>query len=366
MRVLFLTPFPLEGPSSRMRVWQYLPTLRALGVDAQALSFVSGRYFRHYYQRGNSPDKLAWLLFSQFMRAAHILRASEFDVIVVQREAAIFGPPLYENWLARVLKKPLVYDFDDAVQHVSPKYGKLGAAVQLIKGPQKTNDLLRLSRAVVAGNRALETYAGGYNKHVTHIPTVVDHRRVCPAPAKKRAAGAPVVLGWMGTHAARPYIENFLPLLHDLAARQSIPFQVRIIGAGVPLRMPGLDIVNRDWSLARELEDLRGFDIGLYPLPDDRWVQGKSGFKAIQNMAVGVPTVASPVGATLDVLQDGVTGYLPTSPAQWLERLEQLIGDPELRARMGQSGRERVEEWYCVERQAPRWKAVLESVSPIK
>lgn len=356
MRVLFLTPFPVEGPSSRMRVWQYLPALRALGIEATAAPFVSSEYFRQYYQAGNSPQKMARLMLAQVGRARHLARAARYDVVVVQREAAILGPPLYENLLAKVLKKPLVYDFDDAVNRVSPKYGKLGAAVKLVKWPQKTNDLLKLSRHVVAGNKYLVDYAQAYNANVTHIPTVVDHRQVTPGPGG--FGGGPVVLGWMGTHAARPYIENFLPQLVPLAAKHAV--QVHLIGAGQKIEVAGLDIVNKEWILERELEDLRQFDIGLYPLPDDDWARGKSGFKAVQNMAVGVPTVASPVGATMDILQDGVTGFLPGNEAQWLGNLEQLITDGGLRQRMGQAGRERVEGWFCVEKQAPRWKEVLE------
>jgi hypothetical protein len=250
---------------------------------------------------------------------------------------------------------PLIYDFDDAVQHVSPKYGRLGRLVSLVKCPQKTNELLAMAGHVVAGNRILAEYAGIYNPHVSLIPTVVDHKQITPGPP--RPHHGPLVLGWMGTHTTAPYLEACLPILAELARRRDI--LVRAIGAGRPLGAPGLTVENREWSLDRELEELRGFDIGLYPLPDDEWTRGKSGFKAVQNMAVAVPTVAAPVGATADIIEDGVTGFLASTPQQWQEKLELLIDDAALRHSMGQAGRARVEEWYCVEKQAPRWAEVL-------
>ena len=45
MRVLFLTRYPVEGASSRYRVYQYLPALRELGVDARVSSFMSSAMY---------------------------------------------------------------------------------------------------------------------------------------------------------------------------------------------------------------------------------------------------------------------------------------------------------------------------------
>ena len=372
MRVLFLVPFPLDGPSSRMRVWQYLPALHKLGIETTVLPFVSERYFRRHYQAGTSAGKVAHLLGFQLRRGADALRARHYDVVVVQREAAVFGPPVFERFIAGRLARPLVFDFDDAISRVSPKYGWKAPLVGLVKCPGKTRQLLELSRAVVVGNRELETYAGEFNRDVTLIPTVVDHERITPRSEPRRDGDdRPLVLGWMGSHSTRPYIEGLLPVLRELSGRLAVsrgPGQapdlvLRVIGAGRPVHDAQLCIENREWSLQSEVGELRDFDIGLYPLPDDDWARGKSGFKAVQNMAVGVPTVASPVGATADILTDGVTGFLPRTDQEWVDRLELLVRDPNLRGSMGRAGRRQVEDWYCVARQAPRWKEVLERAS---
>ncbi len=91
------------------------------------------------------------------------------------------------------------------------------------------------------------------------------------------------------------------------------------------------------WSSASEVTDLQRIDIGLYPLPDEEWVLGKSGLKALQYMALGIPTVATAVGANFRVIEDGVSGFLVRSDSEWIDALSRLIDDPELRLRIGQN-----------------------------
>ena len=118
-------------------------------------------------------------------------------------------------------------------------------------------------------------------------------------------------------------------------------------------------MVKRVFRIRSEVEQLQSFDIGIMPLADDRWAAGKCALKAIQYMASGIPVVASPVGVTPEVVQDGTCGFLAASPGEWLERLSALLGDPELRAAMGRAGRARVEEHYSIRSTLPRLVEVL-------
>src|SRR5207244_12429728 len=73
---------------------------------------------------------------------------------------------------------------------------------------------------------------------------------------------------------------------------------------------------------------------------------------AIEGLAAGRPVVATRVGGVPDVVEEGVDGYLTDvgDVATLARRLAELAADPELRARMGESGRARVIERYAVER----------------
>jgi glycosyltransferase involved in cell wall biosynthesis len=73
---------------------------------------------------------------------------------------------------------------------------------------------------------------------------------------------------------------------------------------------------------------------------------------AIESLASGCPVVATLVGGVPDVVRDGVDGFLvePVDLEAIADRLARLAADPELRARMGTAGRERVLPLYAVER----------------
>jgi glycosyltransferase involved in cell wall biosynthesis len=100
-------------------------------------------------------------------------------------------------------------------------------------------------------------------------------------------------------------------------------------------------------------------DIGIAPTPVDKWSIGKSGFKIIQYMATGLPTIASPVGANAQIVVDGVTGVLAETHEQWVESIVKLAGDINLRKTMGEAARREVMEKYTLASVANVWRRLL-------
>ena len=90
------------------------------------------------------------------------------------------------------------------------------------------------------------------------------------------------------------------------------------------------------------------------PLPDDNWSKGKCGLKALQYMALGIPTICSPVGVNSTIIKDGENGFLAGSKTEWIEKIKLLIHSPELRQKFGRAGRETVEREYSRKVIAPR------------
>jgi glycosyltransferase involved in cell wall biosynthesis len=95
-------------------------------------------------------------------------------------------------------------------------------------------------------------------------------------------------------------------------------------------------------------------DIGVMPLFDDLWSQGKCGFKIIQYLGVGVPAVCTPVGINRDVIEDGVNGFWAMTKDEWIEKLSFLIEDESARMKMGKEGRKKIMEQYTVQVCAPK------------
>jgi glycosyltransferase involved in cell wall biosynthesis len=357
MKVLFLATFPVDAACTRYRCQQYFSYLEKRGIHCVLRPFLAPSLFRHLYVPGRISFKAAGMFAALAGRLRDILQASRYDVVFIQRETALFGPPVFEWLLSRAFSRKLVFDFDDAVflPYTSPTYGRWAT---WLKCAWKTKTILRLSRHVIAGNSYLAEYAGRHNEKVSLIPTVVDLTQYSFAT---RIADRVPIIGWIGSPTTTPYFKLLIPVLERLAAEEK--FELRIVGANEPFHFSSAPTENKFWRLETEISDFQELDIGLYPVPESSWSLGKCGFKAIQYMASGVACIASPVGVNRRIIDNNVNGMLATTPEEWYEKLKLLIRDPALRQRLAIKAREKVESSYSLGTYAPMLARILESVA---
>ncbi|MCG6537418.1 MAG: glycosyltransferase, partial [Syntrophales bacterium LBB04] len=88
--------------------------------------------------------------------------------------------------------------------------------------------------------------------------------------------------------------------------------------------------------------DIQSFDIGVFPLPGDRWTKGKCAMKLLQYMSCAVPSVSSANDVTSAIVTDGFNGFLASNPSQWMEKLKFLIKNPDKRTAIGAEGRKSI------------------------
>lgn len=351
MKLLVLTPNPSSAASTRFRLEQFFPLLARAGVTAELHPFLDEDAFRLLYRPGAALRKVGAGIRAVVGRVVDLVRALDAGGVLIHREAALVGPPLFEALLTFGLRRPVIFDLDDAVwvPYASPTYGRLLS--QLLKAPGKTHFTMSRAATVIAGNSHIADYARRFNSQVEIIPTVVDTDEFHPRPATN---GIPV-LGWIGTHSSLQYLRAIVPALQELAQRRR--FVVRVVGA--ELDAPGVTVENVPWTLAGEVADFQSLDIGLYPLVEDAWSLGKSGFKAIQYMACGVPVVASPVGATTEMIRDGENGFFARADGEWVARLEQLIDSAALRRELGGHGRADAVAHWSLAAHGPRFVDIV-------
>ncbi len=353
MKVIFFLPHSKQAAGARYRVHQFLPALTAAGVTCDVREFVTPELYRNLYRSGHALEKSYWVARQSLVRWQDVRDARGAVVIFVYRECYPFGPPFIESMLRR-LDKPIAYDFDDAIFLPEPTRLR-----NWLRNPAKTARIAQLADCVVVSNDHLRGFASAYNQHVEVIPTCVDTDVF--APPDTREHGRRLRLGWIGSHSAGKYLDQLRPILSELSRR--FDFELLVIGAGRDYQVPGVKVLNERWSLETEVERFQSLDIGLYPLADTVWELGKAGFKAIQYMAVGAPCVVSRVGVTRDIVTDGDNGFLASTPAEWSEKLERLLGDAALRQRLAAAGRRTIVERYSLSVNAPRLRSVLERVA---
>ncbi|MHA1937812.1 MAG: glycosyltransferase family 4 protein [Candidatus Thorarchaeota archaeon] len=356
MKVLFIVPYPIDGPSTRYRVWQYLPYLQSQGIEPTVRPFVdSSAFYELLYRNGYLLRKAAYTLRSLFRRATDLLRLPDFEAIFIQREAFPLGPAVFER-LVSLADLPVIFDFDDTIY--LPHASEANHWISWLKQPAKTADIIRYSTCVIAGNEVLARYATRFNRNVIVIPTSIDTDRYTVRPPAKPGKD-PITIGWIGSGTTVKYLHQLSTVFRELVQR----YAIRIIVVGARYELPGVEVICRPWSLENELSDLHSFDIGVMPLPDDEWTRGKCGLKALQYMGVGVPAVVSPVGVNNKIVTDGVNGFLANSDKTWFVRLSALVEDPSLRRRLGLAGRATVEEQYSLRVNAPHLLRVIRSVT---
>jgi glycosyltransferase involved in cell wall biosynthesis len=355
MRLLALVPSLYDtSPGQRFRLEQWEPLLRERGVEITYKSFESEGLHKTLYQPGRIGQKLQLVAEAFARRVSEMGLARDFDAVYVFREAALLGPAVFERWLRRT-GVPLIFDFDDAVfvPYKSPSNGYLS----YLKFPGKTRTICRLAAHVMAGNPYLADYARRVNERVTIIPTTIDTEKYTVEP-RAESPGAPVI-GWSGSYSTVQHLDTLGGALQRLAKRER--FRLRVIGTP-SYKLEGVEVEALPWRAETEVADLRAMDIGVMPLPDDKWSAGKCGLKALQYMALGVPTVCSPVGVNTEIIRDGENGLIAGTEDEWVEKLSRLLRSAELRARLGRAGRATVEERYSAATQAPRVYQVIESV----
>jgi len=345
-RILFLVPYPLgESPSQRFRFEQYFQLLNQHGIQFSIQSFLKSKDWKVYYRQGAHLNKFLALLVGFTSRFISLLKAPYFDFVFVHREVTPLGPPVFEWILYKILRKRIIYDFDDAIWLTDRN--KESLILRVGKWRAKVRSISKWSYKVSVGNDYLASYAAQYNNRVVVNPTTIDTQNWHnPDLHKSHGSDSHITIGWTGSHSTLKYLKQFESILQRIETEFPTVCITIIADQKPDLRLRTLKFV--PWNSATEIPDLLQFDIGIMPLPDDEWSKGKCGFKALQYMALRIPALVSAVGVNSSIIDDGKDGFLCSNAEEWEIALRKLIQEEKLREKMGANGRKKVIEHYSV------------------
>ncbi|MBA3648934.1 MAG: glycosyltransferase [Chitinophagales bacterium] len=344
IRILFIGSHrPGRSPSQRFRMEHYFPYLSEKGFEYEYSTFISETGDISLYRSGNYLKKLGLLLSGASRRLKDILRANNYDIIFIQREAFLTGTTFFENLFQKSGAK-IIFDFDDSIW--IPETSNANRKFAWLKDERKTSRNIKLADLVIAGNYYLATYAKRFNDHVIIIPTTVDTDMFQPSPLEGKN-NEPVCIGWSGSLTTIEHFKTCIPALKELKARYGNRIHFKVMG-DENFSDRELNIQGTAWSEETEMAELNSYHIGIMPLPDNEWTRGKCGLKGLLYMSLAIPPVMSPVGVNCEIIQHGKNGFLAADQNEWVDTISRLIENPEMRTQMGMEARKTVVEKYSV------------------
>lgn len=343
MRILFIVPYPIaSAPSQRFRFEQYFEALKKEGIQYDVQSFIDVATWDILYKKGFVLQKIFGILKGFLRRKLLFFKLQQYHWVFIHREATPVGPPIFEWLIAKVFRKKIIYDFDDAIwlENVSES----NKMISKLKWYSKVSSIIKWSHKISCGNDFLCDYAKKYNSNVVLNPTTIDMFNL--HNETKNQHSDRFVIGWTGTHSTIKYLEPIVPVIEQLEKQFDFDFLV------ISNRKPDWNLKSLkylEWQKETEVADLLKMNIGLMPIPDDDWAKGKCGFKALQYMSLGIPALVSPVAVNKKIVDDGINGYWCNTEEQWKVAISALTQSGTLREKMGKAAKEKIKNYYSVE-----------------
>jgi glycosyltransferase involved in cell wall biosynthesis len=256
-------------------------------------------------------------------------RVATYDTVLLQKTLL----PAGKLRRLRQLSRRLVYDIDDAIWH---PHGRNHFFLTNLRQNFRLRTILRSADLCVAANEVLATHLRRWTPRVQVVPMALDESQWAGHETKTREPR--VRIGWSGNPVNFRYLEAIEAALLEIQSK--FPNVEFAIFSGQQPDFRKLRFTHLPFMEGREPETIRTFDIGLLPLPDDPFAQGKSPIKGLQYMACGAAVVLSPVGAAAEMFRDGKTALFAGNHEGWVAALSRLVESGDLRSQLAARARE--------------------------
>jgi len=332
MKILVLTFGDESVASTRTRVFQYLPHLEKVGIVLNIVILTKG---------SDSKNIFVIKLIKLYRLLCFIIQSFSYKIIFVQK---VLLHPIIIKYLT-ILNKKIIFDFDDAI-YTTPDYNlDIISKKLLTKSETYFKNIILNSDLVVLENENTKNYVTSMCDNILLITGPIDTDRYIPVKEKENISFT--TIGWIGSPSTTPFLEDIANVFSLLTAKYP-KLLIKLIGADTNILSFKEEkwLKSVKWNLDTEIKELNDFDIGIMPLPNDEWSQGKGGYKILQYMALGIPSIASPIGINSTLIEDGKNGYLVQTSEEWVNKLSLLIENQELRKLIGIKGREMAVQQY--------------------
>lgn len=327
-RYLIFSTYSSNDASFRYRILPMVELLRIHGYEVIVSSiFTESMYFRRNISRTHRFIVSLQLGCRLFLRILQVLSVRKSDVVVLHREMFPFFLPYFEKMCIRKAKGSIL-DFDDAL-YAQPSGGKDWRA--RLRNPENFKKVVASVDRVFVASPVLEAWASQFNQRVLLRHTFPESRE------KISIEQAPKRIVWIGSDSSFVHLGSKIELLEKVASR--LDLQIFILGGNKMLSYSWPERFYVElWTKQREDLLLSEPFLGIMPLVDDKWSQGKGAFKIYQYMSVGMPVIASPLGMNTQLILESECGLLANSDIEWEQNIEMLLKNLELFSALGSKG----------------------------
>lgn len=268
----------------------------------------------------------------------------EFDGVIVQKKLFSRGRV---GWIRRQTRR-LIYDIDDAIW-LPHKTGHHW--ITRLRTGWRLKEIVARADVTLVANEKLASHLRPWSEKVVVFPMALDENLWQPADPALRVTGTTVHIGWSGAPGNLRYLEALDPVFQELKAA-AIQFQLVVICGQRPNLSIPYDFV--PWRPGIEPRQVAAYDIGLLPLPlDDPFASCKSPIKGLQYLACGVPVVATPTDATVEMFRGADRALFARTQVEWFEALARMIRDSEFRGARAERGLELFRQDYSLQNRIP-------------
>lgn len=163
---------------------------------------------------------------------------------------------------------------------------------------------------------------------------------------------------WTGVELNLPHNKEIETILQELCKKYSC--EVVYLTQSESYRKDYIQ--SKIWTLETWENDLLEGDIAFRWWQDSNDQRHKDSNKIISYMAAGLPVVCKPTTSDRRVIKDGETGFFATDPQEFKRLVENLILNPDVRKKVGQSAYTDVWSKYSLENHVSEIKTVLRTL----
>ena len=340
--IIYFTKYTDKGPSSRYRSYQYKSFLEK-EFEIKYFPLFDNDYISNLYN--NKQTNYFQIFIAYFRRIIQVLKYLGTNKIVfIEYELLPYFPSILEYLLFKT-KVKIILDYDDAIFHNYDLHPN--SLIKYLFG-NKIYKIVKYANTVITGSPYLSSHLNRFTNNIVELPTSINFANYT-SNFQLNSNKDEITIGWIGSKSTSiniVSIKEVIKIIYKLNPKITFKLMGFDTNLKTQLELPNVQFYN--WSAQEELIFLNEIDLGIMPLEDTPFNRGKCGFKLIQYMAMGKPTLSTPLEANVKINRNN-NNLFATNNEEWLDCINEFCSNLSFYREVGLRNQEIVRKYYSVE-----------------